>query len=63
MVPSPEAYLNGIRDASSIEEAAVYDTYGEAAIEGRPVGQGPDEGGWPKGDPDLGQPGRTCGRR
>jgi len=33
----------------------VYDTYGEAVIEGRPVGQGPDDGGWPKGDPDLGR--------
>jgi len=33
-----------------LEEAYVYDTYGEAVIEGRPVGQGPDDGGWPKGD-------------
>ena len=33
-----------------LEEAYVYDTYGEAVIEGRSVGQGPDDGGWPKGD-------------
>ena len=38
-----------------LEEAYVYDTYGEAVIEGRPVGQGPDDGGWPKGYPDLGR--------
>jgi hypothetical protein len=29
-----------------LEEAYVYDTYGEAVIEGRSVGQGPDDGGW-----------------
>jgi hypothetical protein len=33
-----------------LEEAYVYDTYGEAVIEGRTVGQGPDDGGRPKGD-------------
>ena len=38
-----------------LEEVIGYDTYGEAVIEGRPVGQGPDDGGWPKGDPDLGR--------
>ena len=46
-----------------LEEAYVYDTYGEAVIEGRPVGQGPDDGGWPKGDQVLRPSGRPCGRR
>ncbi len=37
-----------------LEEAYVYDTYGEAVIEGRPVGQGQDDGAQPR------SAGRAC---
>ena len=39
------ALFFGAGSNGRLEEAVVYDTYGEAVIEGRPVGQGPDDGG------------------